>query len=46
MADRTRGRDAASMFAGHADKATTDIYLRDLSMREVEPLNLEGLLFG
>ncbi len=44
MADRTRGRDAASMFAGHADKATTDIYLRDLSMREVEPLSMKQLL--
>lgn len=44
MVDRTRGRDAAAEFAGHASKATTDIYLRDRSMREVEPLNTRQLL--
>ena len=44
MADRTRGREYARLLAAHQDAATTDIYLRDRSAREVAPLNTRQLL--
>jgi integrase len=44
MADRTRGREYARILGSHKTASTTDRYLRDLSAREVEPLNARQLL--
>lgn len=42
-ADRLHGRERAQALGTHASPTTTDIYLRDRSVREVEPLDLESV---
>jgi len=42
-ADRIHGRKRAQELGMHASPTTTDIYLRDRSVREVEPLDAEAL---
>lgn len=41
-ADRLHGRKRAQDLGTHASPTTTDIYLRDRSVREVDPLVVEG----
>ena len=38
--DRTKGRKEAQAMAGHAAASTTDVYLRDRSAIDVDPLDL------
>jgi len=42
-AARLHGRDHAQALGAHASASTTDIYLRDRAMREVDPLDLESV---